>query len=164
MCHTYHVVITGDLTNIALEDEFSASLSWLQKLGGPQRVSLIPGNHGHLYARERIFSVGVLGRTICALMSQRIRGQTLSCYPQAFPPTEFPTLRLCGPLALVGVSTARATAPFYASGTIGRTQLGRLEQLLSALANTPLSSGRAYSPPSPLPRHRSAPPPSPRCG
>ena len=30
-----HIAITGDLTNIALEDEFTASLPWLQKLGGP---------------------------------------------------------------------------------------------------------------------------------
>ena len=63
----------------------------------------------------------------------------LELLPSGFLPTEFPTLRLCGPLALVGVSTARATVPFYASGTIGRTQLERLERLLSALANTSLS-------------------------
>ena len=133
-----HVVITGDLTNIALEDEFSASLPWLQKLGGPQHVSLIPGNHD-TYTRGSESSPWAYWDDY---MRSHIPTDTLpdlALLPSDLPPTEFPTLRLCGPLALVGVSTARATAPFYASGTIGRTQLDRIERLLSALANTPLS-------------------------
>ena len=133
-----HVVITGDLTNIALEDEFSASLPWLQKLGGPQHVSLIPGNHD-TYTRGSESSPWAYWGDY---MRSHIPTDTLpdlALLPSDFSPTEFPTLRLCGPIALIGVSTARATAPFYASGTIGRMQLDRLERLLIALANTPLS-------------------------
>ena len=133
-----HVVITGDLTNIALEDEFCASLPWLQKLGGPQHVSLIPGNHDTYTRRSESSPWTYWGD----YMRSHIPTDTLSdpaLLPSDLPPTEFPTLRTCGPIALIGVSTARATAPFYASGTIGRTQLDRLERLLSALANTSLS-------------------------
>ena len=133
-----HVVITGDLTNIALEDEFSASLPWLQKLGGPQHVSLIPGNHD-TYTRGSESSPWAYWGDY---MRSHIPMDALSdpvLLPSDLPPTEFPTLRLCGPIALVGISTARATAPFYASGTIGQMQLDRLEQTLSALANTSLS-------------------------
>lgn len=133
-----HVVITGDLTNIALKDEFSASLPWLQKLGGPQHVSLIPGNHD-TYTRGSESSPWAYWGDY---MRSHIPTDTLpdpALLPSDFSPTEFPTLRLCGPIALIGVSTARATAPFYASGTIGRMQLDRLERLLIALANTPLS-------------------------
>ena len=132
-----HVVITGDLTNIALPDEFSASLPWLQKLGGPQHVSLIPGNHDTYTPGSESSPWAYWGD----YMRSHIPTDTPpdpALLPSDFPPTEFPTLRLCGPIALVGVSTARATAPFYASGTIGRTQLDRLERLLSALAATPL--------------------------
>ena len=133
-----HVVITGDLTNIALPDEFSASLPWLQKLGGPQRVSVIPGNHD-TYTRGSESSPWAYWGDY---MRSHIPPDTLpdpARLPSDFPPSEFPTLRTCGPIALVGVSTARATAPFYASGRIGRTQLDRLEQLLGALASMPLS-------------------------
>lgn len=132
-----HVVVTGDLTNIALPDEFSASLPWLQKLGGPQHVSVIPGNHD-TYTRGSESSPWAYWGDY---MRSHIPADTLpdpSVLPSDFPAMEFPTLRVCGPVALVGVSTARATAPFYASGTIGQTQLDRLERLLSALAPTPL--------------------------
>ena len=133
-----HVVITGDLTNIALEDEFSASLPWLQKLGGPQHVSLIPGNHD-TYTRGSESSPWAYWGDYMRSHTPADTPSDSGVLPSGFSSTEFPTLRLCGPLALVGVSTARATAPFYASGTIGRTQLDRLEHLLSTLANTSLS-------------------------
>ncbi len=132
-----HVVITGDLTNIALPDEFSVSLPWLRKMGGPQHVSLIPGNHDTYTRKSEASPWAYWGD----YMRSHIPTETLpdpALLPSDFPPTEFPTLRICGQIALVGVSTARATAPFYASGTIGQTQLDRLERLLHALANTPL--------------------------
>ena len=46
-----HVVITGDLTNLGLADEYADALTWLERLGGPRRVSLIPGNHD-IYTSE----------------------------------------------------------------------------------------------------------------
>jgi 3',5'-cyclic AMP phosphodiesterase CpdA len=39
------IVITGDLTNVSLEEEFVAALDWLRRIGDPQRVTAIPGNH-----------------------------------------------------------------------------------------------------------------------
>ena len=145
-----HVVVTGDLTNIALQDEFSASLPWLQKLGGPQRVSVIPGNHDTYTHGSESFPWAYWED----YMRSSIPTDTLpdpAMLPPDFSTADFPTLRICGPLALVGVSTARATLPFYASGTIGQTQLDRLERLLSALGNTPL--GRVvliHHPPQPI--------------
>ena len=132
-----HVVITGDLTNVALQDEFSASLPWLQKLGGPQHVSVIPGNHD-TYTRQSESSPWTYWGEYMRSRTPADTGSDTPGLPSGFPATEFPTLRTCGPIAIVGVSTARATAPFHASGTIGETQLGRLEQLLRALAKTPL--------------------------
>ncbi len=40
-----HVAVTGDLVNIALPAEFEHARSWLNELGPPSRVSLVPGNH-----------------------------------------------------------------------------------------------------------------------
>jgi 3',5'-cyclic AMP phosphodiesterase CpdA len=46
----------------------------------------------------------------------------------------FPFLRRRGPLALIGLSSAVPTAPFMATGTLGRAQLDALEGMLMSLA------------------------------
>ena len=40
-----HVVVTGDLVNLALPDEFAMARKFLARLGPPENVSVIPGNH-----------------------------------------------------------------------------------------------------------------------
>ena len=40
-----HIAITGDLVNLALEAEFPPSRAWLESVGTPDRVTVIPGNH-----------------------------------------------------------------------------------------------------------------------
>jgi 3',5'-cyclic AMP phosphodiesterase CpdA len=46
----------------------------------------------------------------------------------------FPMLRRRGPLALIGTSSAVPTAPFMATGWLGRSQLDALERMLAGLA------------------------------
>jgi 3',5'-cyclic AMP phosphodiesterase CpdA len=46
----------------------------------------------------------------------------------------FPWLRLPGPLALIGLSSAIATPPGFATGRLGRPQLEALDHLLAMLA------------------------------
>ena len=45
-----HIAITGDLINIALEEEFGPARAWLDRVGAPDRVSFVPGNHD-IYVR-----------------------------------------------------------------------------------------------------------------
>ncbi|MEJ2202418.1 MAG: metallophosphoesterase [Desulfuromonadaceae bacterium] len=40
-----HLAITGDLTHIALPDEFRQVARWLERVGPPQEVTVVPGNH-----------------------------------------------------------------------------------------------------------------------
>jgi 3',5'-cyclic AMP phosphodiesterase CpdA len=40
-----HVIVSGDLVNIALPQEFVFAAEWLRKLGPPDRVTVVPGNH-----------------------------------------------------------------------------------------------------------------------
>ena len=40
-----HIVVTGDLTNIALPAEFIAARRWLEDIGSAADVTVIPGNH-----------------------------------------------------------------------------------------------------------------------
>ena len=40
-----HIAVTGDLVNLALEAEFAPALAWLESVGTPDRVTVVPGNH-----------------------------------------------------------------------------------------------------------------------
>jgi 3',5'-cyclic AMP phosphodiesterase CpdA len=40
-----HIAVTGDLVNIALPAEFEHARRWLEAVGAPTEVSLVPGNH-----------------------------------------------------------------------------------------------------------------------
>jgi len=116
-----HIVITGDLTNIALPEEFSAAARWLDALGSPQTVTVVPGNHDALVAVPWQHSLG----RWAALMSDPAT--------PLHDPSGFPFVRRHGPIALIGVSSACPTPPFYASGRVGGDQLARLARLLEQL-------------------------------
>jgi 3',5'-cyclic AMP phosphodiesterase CpdA len=57
---------------------------------------------------------------------------------EAPPPGEFPTLRVRGPLAVVGLCSALPTPLFHAVGRVGATQLARLGPLLERLGRAGL--------------------------
>src|SRR5471030_1613544 len=40
-----HIAVTGDLVNLSLEAEFAPARAWLESVGTPDRVTVIPGNH-----------------------------------------------------------------------------------------------------------------------
>src|SRR3984885_40924 len=40
-----HIAVTGDLVNLSLPDEYARARTWLQTLGSPTNVTLVPGNH-----------------------------------------------------------------------------------------------------------------------
>jgi len=120
-------VVTGDLTNIGLESEFEAARSWLARIGDPDRVFAIPGNHDAYVA---IAPDRSLARWTEYLESDRPEGAP----PAVVGDVEFPTLRRRGPVAFVGVCSAHPTPLFAAGGTVGPAQLERLEALLTELA------------------------------
>jgi 3',5'-cyclic AMP phosphodiesterase CpdA len=115
------IVVTGDLTNVAGEEEFPAARAWLERLGPPARVSLVPGNHDAY--------VPVPAERGVALWSDYIDSDGLG----ARSPGGFPTLRVRGRLAMVGLCSAVPTPLFQAGGRVGAAQLERLEGLLARL-------------------------------
>jgi 3',5'-cyclic AMP phosphodiesterase CpdA len=118
---TDHIAITGDLTNIALPAEFREARRWLEEFGPPERITLVPGNHDAY--------VGVPWAQSLGLWTEYMKGDDA---PMASP-TDFPTLRIRGPVAFVGVSSAHPTAPHLAVGSVGQAQLAELEERLSDL-------------------------------
>lgn len=132
-----HVAITGDLTNLGLADEFAAAAAWLQKLGDRRQVSIVPGNHdayvSALQAKTWDCWAGYLESD-----ASPDADLTLSRMSGNEPDNGFPSVRIRGPVALIGVSSARPVGLFRASGQVGARQLAKLEQVLQKLADSAL--------------------------
>jgi len=120
--HPDHVAVTGDLTHIGLPQEFREAAEWLAKLGSPQDVTVVPGNHD-AYVHEP------WQRTF-AHWSPYMRGDDGGGY-STDGAVEFPSLRVRRHIALIGLSTALPSAPFLATGHLGERQLRRLDRLLA---------------------------------
>lgn len=131
--HPQHVVVTGDLCNIGLPAEYAAALSWLETLGAPDNVSVVPGNHD-IYSRLHAHQGVQLWR---AYMASDPFGEALPGI--AATPLGFPYVRRIGHVALIGVNSAIETPPFVAAGEVGDRQLDALERLLGALASKMLA-------------------------
>jgi 3',5'-cyclic AMP phosphodiesterase CpdA len=114
--HTHapdHIVITGDVTNFSLPEEFRRAAAWLDALAPAERISLVPGNHDalvHVEAEEG------LGRWTAWTRNDH----------------SWPFVHRCGSVALIGLNSARPTAPLLARGELGAEQLQRLESILRA--------------------------------
>jgi 3',5'-cyclic AMP phosphodiesterase CpdA len=116
-----HVAITGDLVNLALEAEFAPSRAWLENVGTPDRVTVIPGNHdAYVRATQHRFAEA---------WGSYIVGDDTSDRGAAFP-----AVRRRGPLVLISVSSAVPTPPLMATGRLGRSQLDALAQILARLS------------------------------
>jgi 3',5'-cyclic AMP phosphodiesterase CpdA len=115
-----HLAVTGDLVNIALTAEFAAARAWLDSLGSPQDVTLVPGNHD-AYVRQAAPEPE-------HHWGDYMRGDTPG--DGIASNAGFPFLRRRGPLALIGLSSAVPTLPLMATGRIGEEQLQRLAKLL----------------------------------
>ena len=126
-----HIVVTGDLTNVALEQEFVEAARLLGELGSPDHVTVVPGNHDAYVAvpPERGWD-----RWAPYLWGDGdpFRGEGEGGAERAPTRDEYPVLRQRGDLALIGVCTALPTGLFMASGEVGAGQLERLERMLVA--------------------------------
>jgi 3',5'-cyclic AMP phosphodiesterase CpdA len=114
-----HIAVTGDLVNLALPAEYQPARAWLDALGSPAGVTLVPGNHD-AYVRGGVAA------------SHTHWGDFMRGDAAAAVASEFPFLRRRGPLALIGVSTSVPSPPFMAIGRVGPEQLQRLEKILDA--------------------------------
>ncbi len=113
-----HIAFTGDIVNIGLAAEFPVARAFITRLGAPDRVSFVPGNHD-AYVRSSMLPLSTsLGPWMAS------DGSTVS---------DFPFVRRRDGLAIVGLSSAVPTLPFLASGRIGKRQAARLMESLAAL-------------------------------
>jgi 3',5'-cyclic AMP phosphodiesterase CpdA len=133
-----HIAVTGDLVNISLAAEFAPARAWLESLGSPRDVTLVPGNHD-AYVRA------------AAGNAQAHWGN----YMRGDDGQGFPFLRRRGNVALIGLSSAVPTAPLLGTGRLGKEQISRLACVLEScgrnrlfrvvlIHHPPRSSSRRY--------------------
>jgi 3',5'-cyclic AMP phosphodiesterase CpdA len=119
-----HVVVTGDLTNLALEAEFELAREVLERDLGldPSQVTVVPGNHD-LYTR---------GAHRARRFEQYFARWLVSDLPEVVGASGavFPVVKLRGHVAFVAVCSAVPRPPLVAAGEVGDLQLAALDRVL----------------------------------
>jgi len=115
------LLVTGDLTHIGLPSEFEQARDWLRQLGDPSRIALVPGNHDACVAAPWPDTFALWQDYMASDQVGEEAGH-------------FPSLRVRGNIAFIGLSTASPKPPLMATGTLGREQLARLPTLLKDTA------------------------------
>jgi len=113
---TDHIAVTGDLVNLSLPIEYAAARAWLDTLGPPHDVTVIPGNHD-AYVPQALGGPE-------KYWGDYMRGD------DGAPSGTFPFVRRRGRVALIALSSALPTGPFMATGQLGEQQLSRLAEAL----------------------------------
>ena len=120
--HFDQLLVTGDLTHVGLPQEFREAREWLERLGEPAAVAVVPGNHDAYVGAD-------WGETF-----ELWRDYMASDAPDTGRGEPFPSLRVRGEVAFVGISTACPKPPLMATGTAGARQLAQLRELLADAA------------------------------
>ncbi len=114
-----HLAVTGDLVNLALDGEIEAARLWLETLGDPENVSVVPGNHD-------AYVPGAFDKA-CRSWGRWMTGDNSRA---RIDRSSFPYLRVRDDVALIGISTARATGPVHGDRLFPGRPGGTLEALL----------------------------------
>jgi 3',5'-cyclic AMP phosphodiesterase CpdA len=119
-----HLVVTGDITNLALEHEYEEARALLDGCASQVEVTVVPGNHDTYLPstqRSRRFP-----RTFDRFLDSDLPRVALD-----LPAGRFPCVKLRGPVAIIALSSAVPRPPFVASGSAGHAQLEALDTVLA---------------------------------
>lgn len=118
-----HLVITGDVSNLALEGEFDRVVELLTTATSlpASAISLVPGNHD-VYTRGSQRK-NRFATWFAPFLTNDLKSVTGD--------GAFPFVHLRGPLAIIGLSTAVPQLPFVAAGRLGSAQTSLLAALLA---------------------------------
>ncbi len=123
--HPDHIAVTGDLTHLSLPIEFRKARQWLQSLGSATQVTVIPGNHDAYVKTD--WDLSFAHWTDYMLSDDTQFGDDFPLNIDSI----FPSLRVRGRIALIGVCTAQPTLPYLAVGSVGTVQMQKLKAILA---------------------------------
>lgn len=116
-----HLVVTGDLVNLATGIEIRLAGEWLETIGDPIETTVVPGNHD-------AYVPGAHDKAVEAWYPFIKSDDGSVEWPE--DDHVFPTFRRRGPVAIIGCSTSNATPPFSASGYYSPRQARETVNLL----------------------------------
>ncbi len=119
-----HVAVTGDLTNIGMPPEFIQSHAWLQTIGEPSEVTVIPGNHD---VYTRLWRDPGIERWR-AYMAARGAGDVVHGLASPLA-SGFPFVRTFGRFALICLNSAVYMPPAIPAGRVGEEQTARFVEM-----------------------------------
>jgi 3',5'-cyclic AMP phosphodiesterase CpdA len=119
-----HVVVTGDITNLALESEYDDARSLLSGVSRSVEVTVVPGNHD-IYLPP-VFHERRFAHHFGDFLKSDLPDLALD-----LPAGRFPCVKLRGPVAIIGVSSGVPRPPFIAAGLVGDKQLHALARVLA---------------------------------
>ena len=120
-----HIAIGGDLINLSLPGEFTNALEWLQTLGAPEQVSVVPGNHDAYVPFDYASGIGLWHDY---MTSHAGKAKGLNRAGELFP-----YVRRFGKIALVGLRSGLPAPLLEATGELGPAQRSALERNLIEL-------------------------------
>lgn len=119
-----HLVVTGDITNLALESEYQEARALLDGVARSVEVTVIPGNHD-IYLpsihRERRFP-----HHFSSFLRSDLPDLALD-----LPAGPFPCVKLRGPVAIIALSSGVPRPPFVSAGYLGNAQREALARVLA---------------------------------
>jgi hypothetical protein len=118
-----HLVVTGDITNLALESEYDEARALLDEAAKRCEITVTPGNH------DIYLPVTHLERRFPHHFGQFLKSD-LPELAIDLPTGPYPCVKLRGPAAIIALSTAVPRPPFIAAGIAGATQLEALARIL----------------------------------
>jgi 3',5'-cyclic AMP phosphodiesterase CpdA len=115
------IACTGDVTNLSLTSEFRFARTHFDRIAaGPTNVLCVPGNHDNYIADVAGVFEDVFAPYCAADPEWR--------WPDG---SQWPTVRIRGDLALVGLTTSQPSGLLMGHGTVGESQLARLGDILA---------------------------------
>jgi 3',5'-cyclic AMP phosphodiesterase CpdA len=123
-----HLLCTGDVTNLALPQEFRHARGKFESLAlGPHDVTVIPGNHD-AYVEEGVGHFAAIFADYCT--TDPGWAWTDADRHDKHDDLRWPIVRIRGDVAIIGASTSLETAWFSAWGRLGPGQRARLRRVL----------------------------------
>ena len=109
-----HICVTGDVANASFHSELEQARDWLEDLGSPEKISFVPGNHDAIVKRAEKKKPLYFAKWMHS--DDKVK--------------KAPYIQRKDGVAFIGLDSAVATPPTFASGRLGEAQLARLSRLL----------------------------------